>query len=268
MRFSISGLLRAVMAAAAVLFSAQSPASADPWTREKGHGQVHTTVYATDSARGFDDSGKVVDIPDYTKTEAYLLVEFGLTDNLTLIATPSFRAVSVENGDDTQGLGYTDLGARYRIASKDNWVLSVQGLLRVPGKRRRDSLAQVGSTDAEYEARVLVGRSFKIGNTDAFLDVQGAYRAREGAPPDEGKADLTLGARPRSDWLVMAQLFNTFSLGQGQSGFPQYRYHNFQLSVTKDLASNLSLQLGGMMTLDGRNALRERGLLTGLWFRF
>ena len=245
-----------------------SPAFAGPWPLEKGKGQAIATFYYSDSPKGFDGNGDVIDMRDYTKTELYLLMEYGVTDDLTVIVTPSLRDVTVENGQDSKGLGYTDVGARYRVFHKDGMVVSLQGLARIPGDSRRDVLAQVGNTDAEYDLRMLVGDTFKVGKGYAFLDVQGAYRFRTGNPPDEYHADVTLGYRPVPQLMFLAQSFNTISNGSGEGVFRSYNYSNAQLSAVYDISPKVSVQLGALGTIAGKNALRERGLFTGLWFHF
>jgi protein XagA len=261
---------RSILSAAALATLALPvPALASGWTQQKGHGQVIVTGVYSNSTRGYDGDGNVVDIDDYEKTEAYLLVEYGLTDDLTVIANPSFRHVGIDGAsDNTTGLGYTEVGARYRLFEGDGWVLSLQGTARIPGARRRDSLAQVGSTDAEYDLRALVGKGFRLGGMDAFVDVQGSYRLRDGDPPNEVHADATFGVRTSERMQILVQSFNTLSDGAGEGVFRSYRYHNAQVSAVYDVSDRVSIQLGGLATLGGQNALRERGIVTGLWFSF
>jgi len=255
-------------AGAAALLSA-SPAAASAWTHAAGEGQVILTGVTSHSDKGFNADGEIIQIPDYDKEELYLLAEYGITDDLTLIVNPSLRHVGIEDDpDDTSGFGYTELGARYRLAAGEGWVLSAQGSARIPGEKRRDSLAQVGSTDAEYDLRLLGGTGFKVGGMDAFVDVQAGYRLRDGDPPNEFRLDTTIGIRPAEKVQLFAQLFNTFSDGSGEGVFSSYRYHNAYLSAVYDLDEHWSLQLAGLATLGGENALRERGLMAGVWYRF
>lgn len=232
-------------------------------------GQVIATFYYSNSESGFDGDGDKIDIADYRKIELYLLAEYKVSDDLTLVLTPSFRDVSVEgSGDDSSGLGYFDIGLRQRLASGRDWSFAVQGTARIPGKGRRDSLAQVGNTDAEYDLRGRFIRSFAVGPDSGFVDLQGSYRFRDGDPPNEMHADITAGFRPKSDLLVLAQSFNTFSDGRGQGIFDSYRYHNVQLSLVQDISPGVALQLGALATLAGENALRERGIFGGVWVNF
>ena len=263
-----ASLAAAGFAAAATLLGT-SPAAASAWTHAEGEGQVILTGVYSHSDKGFNADGEIIQIPDYDKEELYLLLEYGVTDELTVIVNPSLRHVGIDGDpDDTSGLGYTELGARYRLAAGDSWVLSAQGSARIPGEKRRDSLAQVGSTDAEYDLRLLGGTGFPVGGMDAFVDVQAGYRLRDGDPPNEFRLDTTVGIRPAEKVQLFAQLFNTFSDGAGEGVFPSYRYHNAYLSAVYDVDEHWSLQLAGLATLGGENALRERGLMAGVWYRF
>lgn len=231
-------------------------------------GQAIVTFYFSQSDQGFDDNGNVVDINDYDKFEVFLLAEYAVTDDLTLIFNPSFRDVSVEGDENSTGLGYTAIGARHDVLEDEKGWVALEGTVRIPGIERADTLAQVGSTDMEYDIRARAFRNISLGNVPAFIDAQGAYRLRDGDPPNEFHADLTFGVRPSPDWLFMAQSFARISDGSGQGVFDRYSFHNVQLSAVKTVADGLSLQLGVVGTVSGRNALRERGAFAGVWFDF
>lgn len=264
----VVGYLQPRLCAAALCLLPATGASAAGWTMPAGEGRIITNGFFSNSDKAFDDRGKAVDIPDYRKTEVYALAEYGITDDLTLIVTPSFRDVSVRRGSDSSGLGYTDIGARYRLTGSPTSVLSVQAVARIPGKRREDNLAQVGNTDAEYDLRAQYGTSFGGADRGGFLIVEGGYRIRTDDPPNEFRADVTLGYRPTSRLLLLGSVFSTISDGSGRGIFGKHRYHNLYASGVYDVSPRVALQLGAMGTIDGRNALRERGLFAGLWFRF
>lgn len=258
--------IKAAVAAIALLSPlAAAPAGAQAFTQEKGHGRVITSLLWSDSGKGFDDRGRVLEIADYQKTEIYFAAEYGVTDDLTLLVTPSLRDVSVRGGDDSRGLGFTDVGARYRVAQRGNLVVSAQGLVRIPGMKRRDSLAQVGVTDMEYDLRLQGGYGFGSGS---FAILEGGYRLRAGDPPNAVNIDATLGIRAAPRLLLLASSYNAISDGAGRGVFRRYRYHNVYFSGAYDVGRHVTVQLGASGTVAGRNALRERGLLAGLWYRY
>ena len=236
--------------------------------QQADRGQVIATFYYSNSTRGYDADGNTIDIADYEKVELFLLAEYAIAPDFTLLFKPSFRSVSVEGGDDDSGLGYTDIGGRYRFAGDQDGWLAAEATVRIPGVSRDDNLAQVGSTDAEYDLRLRGFRNLTFGSDTGFVDAQASYRLRAGDPPNEFHADLTLGYRPDPDFLLMAQSLNTISDGAGRGIFDEYRYHNVQLSGVYTVAPAVALQLGVMGTLGGENALRERGMFGGVWVSF
>ena len=256
---------------AAILLGLLMPSAlqAQTFLQEKDQGRVIANTIYSHSDKGFDDNANVQDIANYDQVSVYLLTEYGLTDDVTLLLTPSFRSVNVKGGDDSTGLGYTDVGARVRLAEGSNYVISAQGLVRIPGVKRRDNQAQVGNTDTEYDLRLAGARTFQIGGSPAFFSLEGAYRLREGQPPNEYHVDATFGVNATPRLLLLASSFNTISDGRGSGVFRQkFRYNQAYLSGVYDVTPSIALQLGVQGTVAGRNALRERGVFGGVWFRF
>lgn len=241
------------------------PAKADTFLRPKGEGRVIINGVFTDSPRGFDDDGNVIDIDDYDQRQVYVNFEYGVTENLTVIIAPSYRKVSVENDDDSSGLGYTEVGARYRIAEGPNWLVSSQALVRIPGKGRSDRIAQIGNTSTDFDGRI--GAAYF--NATWFASAEGGYRLRSGDLPNEFHADVTAGLNATDQVLLLATLANTRSDGPGEGIFNQkYRYGDAFLSAVYRATDRISLQAGYTATLYGRNALRQRGPLVGVWIEF
>jgi hypothetical protein len=246
-------------------------AFAGAWMLDAGQSVAIVTATASRADKAFDGSGNTQSIPRYSKNELQALFEFGATSWLTLMLAPSLQHVRIAPPFEATrgGLGYTDIGARVRLGGGDSWVVSAQTTFRVPGTFDKNNLAAIGYTDPEVDVRALLGYGFKTGAWPAFVDVQVAQRFRLGGPPDEFRADLTLGVRPREDWLVLLQSFNVVSEGAGsQPFFPSYSYSKLQLSAVYSVTPKLSLQLGGYTTYWGQNALQENGLVAGAWYKF
>ncbi len=254
----------------ACLWQAAAPALAGAFTQPQGTGQVLAVTTITKADRSFDDKGGLTDTPDYRKIETPILVEYGVTDWLTAMVTPTHLDVDAggPNGGQYSGAGYTDLGARVRLYATPTTAFSVQALARLPGARDDANPAEAGSTDGEIDLRALYGIGFEMAGRPAFVDLQAAYRIRLEEPPDEWRFDATFGFRPSPGWLVLAQLFNVISNGEGEAPFSATRYHKAQLSLVWDIKPDVSLQFGGVTTYAGENALQENGLVAGLWYRF
>ncbi|MBK1622265.1 hypothetical protein [Afifella marina] len=239
-----------------------SLALAGAWTLQKGAGQVIGTLVFSQSP-GDLTGGLYGD----TKTEFTLFTEYGMTRDLTLIAVPGFRRASV-GASTSSGPGYFDFGARYQVFSKGAAVASVQGIARIPGASDPNVSANLGHTNAEYDLRGLLGYGFKLGENEAFVDIQAGYRYRTAGPADEVRADLSVGYRLRPDLLLIGQSFNTVSVGEAQGGFRRVREHKLQVSAVYDINARLSVQAGSYASVYGENALRERAVFSAVWVRF
>ena len=198
-------------------------------------------------------------------------MEYGVTDWLTAIAIPSLQHVDIASPTDASrtGFGNSEFGARARVIQQDNWVLSAQGTVRVPGTFDTNNPAAVGYTGVDVDLRGLFGVSFALGGLPAFVDVQLAQRFRTGGPPSEARTRPHLRAPHRAAMAHAAAAVQCRSRrARAARCFPSNNYHKLQFSVVYDLAPQWSVQGGAFTTFAGRNALQENGVLAGVWYRF
>lgn len=268
MRRSIRNALNAMVGFG--VLSAPAQAHAGAWTRDAGTGTVIVTTVPSYADHLFNGSRSLQATPRYNKFEFQALLEYGVTDRLTAIISPGLQHVDIASPVSAKrnGLGFSEFGARYRVAHGENWVVSAQALIRAPGTFDSGNPAAIGNNGFEHDFRLLYGYSFAIGAWPAFIDLQLAQRFRSADRPNELRLDAALGLRPAPRWLVLTQLFNVISEGAAPPIFPSYDYSRVQLSVVYDLTRDWSVQGGGFATVQGRNALQENGLVLGVWYKF
>jgi protein XagA len=265
-----AAILRAGGFGATLMLAAQA-AFAGAWTLPAGTGQAILSTTDSSNDRYFDNDGSQLTNQNYHKVETDLHIEYGITDSLTVFGGPSLLSTSADGpfGGHYFGPGYTDIGLRQRLYGDGTNVFSVQASARLPGATDSSNPAEIGYTGIEYDLRALYGRAFHIGNWPAFFNGELAWHPRNGAPPGEYRVDLTLGARPSADWLLLLQSFSVISDGRGTGVFDfAYRYYKIQPSVVWDFAPKWSLQLGAVATVAGRNSWREQGFTASLWRSF
>jgi hypothetical protein len=262
-RIGLPLLTAALLVPGAVAFGAA-------WTLPRGTGQAIVTTTYTQGTQYMRPDGVRQRLPEYSKVETTALVQYGLTDDITLVAMPSFMRARTggAQADDYLGLGYTDIGARARIWHDEQGVISLQALGRIAGADNDRRPAQFGNTDNQLELRLLAGRGFTVQEMNGWVNFEAAYRARLNDAPNEWRFDLSVGLRPRPELAFLAQSFNVISDGDGRGAYPSYWYSKAQLSVLYDVAPNWTLQAGAFTTLGGQNALREHGGLISLWRSF
>ncbi len=237
------------------------------WTLPTGDVQVITTYTYSEATEAFDDESERDLDADFYKNELSVLVEYGALDYLTAYIKPHFQMVDV-NGVEESGHAFTDVGLRMRLLHDDANVFSVQAQISLPGDIDGTNDVTLSSGEMDAEIRALYGRSFTIGSVPAFIDIQGAYRYRDGGPPDEFHADATFGWQPADGVEVLLQSFNTWSDGEGELIYPEYRQYKIQGSLVFHATQDLSLQIGGFYTWDGQNVIAEEGVIASAWYRF
>jgi hypothetical protein len=252
------------------VLAAPTAALAGAWTLPQDTGQWLTTVTGSTSTSAFDDSGNLTSTPRYNKLDADILLEYGITNDLTAIFQTGLQHIDIGSPVDASrtGLDYTDFGARYQFWQADGWVLSGQALLELPGTTNQSNPAAIGYTDVEGDLRLLLGKGFTLGTMPAFVDLEVAQRQRGDGAPNELRVDGTLGVQVLPSWLILAQSFNVVSEGANSPVFGSYDYEKFQLSAVYTLTPSWALQGGAFTTYAGRNALQENGLIFGAWHKF
>jgi protein XagA len=254
------------------VMSIPSVAWASAWTLPEGTGQWVATLDASTATEFWEKNGALAPTPRYNKVDLDLLVEYGVTDQLTLIFNPGLQHIDIAPpiSAERTGLDYTEVGARYAFFQDPTWVLSGQATLRIPGAIDASNPAAIGYTDVESDIRLLLGHSFTLGDMASFFDIEVAERARTAGLPSEFRVDATLGTFVAPRWLLLLQSFNVVSEGAGNPAYTggSYDYEKVQLSAVYALTPTWSLQGGGYTTYAGRNALEENGVILGVWHRF
>lgn len=267
--------LVAMMAAIMCWFWAP-PAWSAAWTLPQGTGQAifSTTYYRVEDR--FDEDGDRAGQPRFSKLEIAGYVQYGITNDVTAGINPRLHYLEADsgNGEDTStGLAATDFFIRARLWHDPSSVVSLQGLVKAPNT---DNTAEpaLGFGQTDVELRLLLGHSGGLGKASYFTNIEAGFRKRFEAPADEARVDATLGLRPAGRWLLMLQSFNTVGLGNASgakivqtSGLDADRYQ-LQASVVRELTAALSLQIGVLRDVAGRNSGAGTAGVMGLWVRF
>ena len=251
-------------------------ADASAWNELKGDGLVIVDYTFAGGSRYFDGQGKLAAASAYRKQELFGYLEYGVTDWLMAIVNPDLMSTSLgaPSAPGTAGtakytgLGTSEAGAQLRLWAYGPAVLAAQGSFRLPGTTAQNNAALIGNTSRDADVRGLFGITFALGPWPAFLDAQAGYRLRSGGAPAEWHADVTIGTRPVPRLLVLVQSFTTIPQGPGTTWFPCSRYSKLGFGAIYDLNASWSVELGVFETVEGVDALRERGFKSGLWYRF
>jgi hypothetical protein len=255
-------LTLALLAVAASVAGAQAGA----WTLGKGHWQVFTSSTQSQASVFFDDSGRKA-IPTVFKKQLFQnTFEYGLTDALTLFATPAYVTAKVETPTvplTTANNSSFEVGARWALLARHG-RLSLQTSYKTAGGFDL-SVSAGRASGRQFELRLLYGGNFKLFHRDGFFDVQVAQRWIDQPRPNETPVDLTVGLWVTKDTMIMAQSFNIISAGDAVAPYTYYRSHKLEFSVVNKLSRHWSIQSGVFFSPAGQNALDEKGISVSLW---
>jgi protein XagA len=253
----------------ALVGAGTSSSYAGAWLRAEGQSEIIFATSWTDAKRRFDGEGKSIAIGRFSKFSAQTTVEYGLTSDVTLIAGLAGQRQSspshLQGSMNSAGLA----GARIQLWSAQQTILSLQATSEITGEQRNKLLQNYRSEPpASADLRLLLGHSFTFNGLPSFIDLQAGYRWRGGSHADEIRFDLTFGVRPASKFLFLLQSFNIVATERDQRfTVKPARQHKLQTSLVYDMTQNLSLQVGGFLSIAGRENLRERGGLLALWWK-
>ncbi len=246
------------------------PVWASAWNRPAGQGLIILGGSAGGGGDGFDGTGQLIRTRRYDKSELSGYVEYGVTDWLMVVARPSLVSTRLgqPSGGHYEGFGETDAGAQAQLLLFGPAVLAVQGTFHLPGTTSHGNPAEIGNTAHEADLRMLGGVGFKIASMPAFIDLQGSFRLRSAGAASQWHGDATFGFSPVARLLMLLQSFTSIPDGNGTPWLPSSRYTKVAVTGVYRLTTAWSVQLSVFTTVDGQNALRERGVTTGLWYRF
>lgn len=245
-------------------------AQAGAWPTPVGEGQVISTTLFDNASTGYDDDGNLTQKVSFNKSEGALYWEHGLTSKTTVILQSSYQDIQFTAGVDVvnfSGIGESYAGLRRVFWQNGKWVVSAQAGVIFAGSGEAISDADLGSGSTHYEGRFLVGRSFKLAQKDAFLDIQTAYRYRQGTQPDERRIDVTAGWQPSEKFQILAQGFYTGSEEQFEIARSNTRL-KLQGSIVYNHNPKTSYQIGMYQTVAGRNIVKENAFFIAAWKRY
>ncbi|MEJ0025851.1 MAG: hypothetical protein WDN01_07480 [Rhizomicrobium sp.] len=258
---------RGVAAAALAVLLSVAAAQGGAWTLRRGHWQVFTATTQSSAGTGFDAKGHASVPTRFNKLLVQNCLEYGLTDYLTLFATPDYvlahvrpTALAPERVRNTSFEG----GARLLLDGRHG-KLSLQGSYKTAGAFDLSVSAPDRASGRQIELRLLYGTSFRLLGRDGFVDLQAGQRWIAAPRPNETPVDLTVGLWITRNWMVMAQSFNIVSAGDAVPPYTYYRSHKIELSLVQKLSRHWSLQVGAFYSPAGQNALVERGVQVSLW---
>ncbi|HVB89317.1 MAG TPA: hypothetical protein VND97_03870 [Beijerinckiaceae bacterium] len=204
----------------------------------------------------------------WSKSEFSLFLEYGVSDSTTLVAQTAFGDLrSSASPIRKDALEPTALGARFKLWSSHNQILSLQSTVRAPTLPVSAAPYFARGSSLGADLRILYSRSFIALARPTFVDIQTGWRLNGHEFEGAAHVDLTFGVRPIKRILLMAQSFAR--MGRLSPWCSKLSADDkAQLSLVYDFTEQWSAQIGAFATIAQVNAARERGALVAVWRRF
>ena len=220
----------------------------------------------TDAVRAYDSFGRLVPVAHWRKFELTTYAEYGLTDWLTTIASPSLFVFRQDPpGHGRQATGIAEAGARARVYEWGESILSGQVMVRAPLAGASARPFADTTRFVQVDARLAWGHGFEIFGFRAFSDLQVGFRS-SGNFGNEARIDGTLGIWAFAPLLLLFQSFTAAT--PGRIGQVAYLSQKAQVSAVYWVTPSVGLQVGGLFALRGVNSDAERGVFSALWMKF
>ncbi|MCC4597873.1 hypothetical protein NRY95_03860 [Xanthomonas campestris pv. phormiicola] len=273
---------------------AAGPCLAGAWVQDEGAALAILKASHSDGGAVYNSHGQDQNFPDAGRSrqdQLNLYAEYGLSADLTLVGNVYFSKAGYRNDNGygnrhTTGWADQEVGLRYRLDPDGDgpWQGAAQVLALIPGYGRqgrppeRDRPA-LGQGDYGVELRYSVGRGYRAGSHDGYVDLGAAVRLRGGDSADEARLDISSGLALAPRWMLIGELNVIQGLGNGNGPNPVYapdtpiRGNNYDLtklqaSLLHTLPGGTQLQLGYQQPVAGRNTGGAGGPFVAAWWRF
>jgi protein XagA len=189
-------LLRSSALTSFLLMALPLYATAGAWLRapNESYAKVGVSNFQSNEIYG-PKSNQTLPGPDFSDTTTFIYAEYGWSPSWTGALSVSHKNLRRElGGRSNTTQGYSDLWLfAKRGLSLRPFVVSVQAGLKSPLGYSRSENPPLGDGQIDWEGRVLVGRS--VGFLSGYVNVEAAYRKRNGDVSDEFPYRLETGAR-------------------------------------------------------------------------
>jgi len=249
-----------------------SNAFAGAWNLPPGEGQIITTYNYSWADEAFTDIEGLDTAVEFTKREARVFYEHGLTKHITAVVNAAHQTIGFEGLQSSINFSDFDkaeLGLRYEIKRREGLAISVQGSY-ILGGGPPESILDIEGRKDRFELRGLWGQSKEFENYVLFFDAQAAIRARNTDRIDNWHTDLTLGWKDKKKFMALLQGYHSERASFGRDGFivPIQKRTKIQASFVYEYKKNRLVQFGYLQTIGGRNIVKERTLSLGTWLRY
>ncbi len=250
------------------------------WVQEKGKSFFSLQLYYYQTEDAFDSDGnKEKRGGVFRKTEINPYLEYGLTDNDTLVANLFYDWLydgEPEPSENNHGLADIELGWRRLLFKTDPHVITFQALSIIPTGYDLQDSPRLGYDRFGLEGSLSYGRYFKWFEKYGFLDTSLGLRTYFGYPSEQIRSSVYIGY----DLLASLQIIGSGELHYGLNNGsekqiapniiaqPNYRLLKATLMLRYRLTPKYSIVGAAYKHAWGQDTGAGGGVYGGLWINF
>ena len=157
---------------------------AGAWSQQKGHYYAKFSGIFYSANEVYNDMGRRQAMggedDEFTGSQGFLYLEYGLMDRLTLIGQASggrLTSTNLRRQERTRGIGDVDIGLKYQLTDGPI-VLAPFATIKVPTGYHEDYAPPLGTGEVDLEFRLLAARS--LYPLPLYIGIESGYRVRGG----------------------------------------------------------------------------------------
>ena len=240
------------------------------WVIPKGkiYVEIYNKYYWHDSA--FDENHDEVKWAyngRYYEFRSELKLEYGLTDNLTILTYLPFKEASWK--DDFKKPTRRNLvdvwcGAKYNLFTEP-YVFTLQGRLKFPTHYNPNHVPSLGAEQIDGEIKFLFGKSLHA-LFNGYTKLEFGFRARDEEPTNEIPYFFELGYNAL-DWLTLKTTIDGIEGIQG-TGKTEEDYTKYNVSAILKVLNSCNLEIGYGETFYGKNSSAAQEIVLSVSTQF
>jgi hypothetical protein len=238
---------------------------AGAWTQKANSGFYKLGSRYISATNYYDKDGNKKEIPKLTNIFLAFYGEYGISDQLTLIANLALlESITIDDsknngsteskGGSNSGFADSDLGLRIKVWRGEGSILSTELFLGIPIGNTEDELGlYTGDDEFNQIVNILYGQSFYP--LPLYLSAQTGYNNRTGGFSDEIRYAAEIGFNLIPNILLTLKIHGVQTLENGSDNVigGSYGFHSnnqkyiafgpeINYSITKSIGLNLGLE--------------------------
>jgi outer membrane putative beta-barrel porin/alpha-amylase len=259
---------------------------AGAWTQKANSGFYKLGMRYISATNLYDKDGNKIEIPKLTNLFIALYGEYGLNDQLTLIANFSLlESIKIDDfknngnvvlkGSSNNGIADSELGLRYKIWQGEGSILSTELFFGIPvGDTENKNGLYTGDNEFNQNINILLGQSFYP--FPLYFSAQIGFNNRAGGFSDEVRYATEIGFNFIPNLLLALKIYGVETLENGSDNVVggSYGFHSnnqkylaFGPELNYSITNSIGLSLGFESATNAANVPSALAYSFGIYFK-